>query len=81
VDRRIPRGSGTYYWRFLEWDKERVGWDQGIWLGPYQSTDALTYLSDDVYRVVLKARIGINNWNGQNGTLPDILKRPLRAPE
>jgi hypothetical protein len=29
--------------------------------------------------VVLKARIGINNWNGQNGTLPDILKRPLRA--
>lgn len=42
---------------FLEWDKERVGWDQGIWLGPYQSSDALTYLSDDVYRVVLKARV------------------------
>ncbi|MCB8426616.1 DUF2612 domain-containing protein [Klebsiella pneumoniae] len=62
---------------FLEWDKERVGWDQGIWLGPYQSTDALTYLSDDVYRVVLKARIGINNWNGQNGTLPDILETAL----
>ena len=19
---------------FLEWDKERVGWDQGVWLGP-----------------------------------------------
>lgn len=62
---------------FLQWDKERVGWDQGIWLGPYQSTDALTYLSDDVYRVVLKARIGINNWNGQNGTLPDILETAL----
>ncbi len=62
---------------FLEWDKERVGWDQGVWLGPYQSTDALTYLSDDVYRVVLKARIGINNWNGQNGTLPDILETAL----
>lgn len=62
---------------FLEWDKERVGLDQGIWLGPYQSTDALTYLSDDVYRVVLKARIGINNWNGQNGTLPDILETAL----
>ncbi|WP_163554799.1 DUF2612 domain-containing protein [Klebsiella pneumoniae] len=62
---------------FLEWDKDRVGWDQGIWLSPYQSTDALTYLSDDVYRVVLKARIGINNWNGQNGTLPDILETAL----
>lgn len=62
---------------FLEWDKERVGWDQGVWLGPYQPTDALTYLSDDVYRVVLKARIGINNWNGQNGTLPDILETAL----
>lgn len=62
---------------FLEWDKERVGWDQGIWLGPYQSSDAITYLSDDVYRVVLKARVGINNWNGQNGTLPDILETAL----
>lgn len=62
---------------FLEWDKERVGWDQGVWLGPYQSTDELTYLSDDVYRIVLKARIGINNWNGQNGTLPDILETAL----
>ena len=63
---------------FLEWDKERVGWDQGIWLGPYQSSDALTYLSDDVYRVVLKARVGINNWNGQNGALPDILETALK---
>lgn len=62
---------------FLQWDKERVGWDQGVWLGPYQSTDELTYLSDDVYRIVLKARIGINNWNGQNGTLPDILETAL----
>lgn len=62
---------------FLEWDKERVGWDQGVWLGPYQSTDELTYLSDDVYRIVLKARIGINNWNGQNRTLPNILETAL----
>lgn len=62
---------------FLEWDKERVGWDQGVWLGPYQSTDELTYLSDDVYRIVLKARIGINNWNGQNGTLPNIPETAL----
>ncbi|WP_195605919.1 DUF2612 domain-containing protein [Klebsiella oxytoca] len=62
---------------FLEWDKERVGWDQGVWLGPYQSTDELTYLSDDIYRIVLKARIGINNWNGQNETLPDILETAL----
>ncbi|HIE4716398.1 TPA: DUF2612 domain-containing protein [Klebsiella pneumoniae] len=58
----------------------------GKWIGvsravaaPIQSTDALTYLSDDVYRVVLKARIGINNWNGQNGTLPDILETALEG--
>lgn len=62
---------------FLEWDTERVGWDQGVWLGPYQSSDATTYLSDDTYRIVLKARIGINNWNGQNGTLPTILETAL----
>ena len=62
---------------FLEWDKERVGWDQGVWLGPYQATNELTYLSDDVYRIVIKARIGINNWDGQNDTLPGILETAL----
>jgi hypothetical protein len=31
--------------------------------------------------VVLKARIGINNWNGQNGTLPDILETALKEQE
>lgn len=62
---------------FFEWDKERVGWNEGVWVGPYQSTDGLKYLNDAVYRVILKTKIGINNWNGQNDTLPPILETAL----
>lgn len=64
---------------YLEWDKERVGWDQGVWLGPYDPTDGQINLSDDVYRIVLKAKIGINNWNGQNDTLHDIIEGALEG--
>lgn len=64
---------------FLEFDKNRVGWDQGTWLGPYDTTYAMVDLTDDVYRIVLKAKIGINNWNGQNGTLDDILQTALKG--
>lgn len=64
---------------FLEFDKERVGWDQGIWLGPYDSTDGMVNLSDEVYRIVLKAKIGINAWNGQNESLQGILETALEG--
>jgi len=62
---------------YFEFDRGRVGWDQANWLGPYDPTDGLVDLSDDVYRIVLKARIGINNWNGQNDTLPEIADMAL----
>ena len=65
--------NGVYF----EFDKERLGWDQGIWLSPFDPTDGFINLSDDTYRIVLKARIGINNWNGQNDTLPDIIEMAL----
>ena len=31
------------------------------------------YLSDETYRVILKAKIAINNWDGRNDSLPAIL--------
>jgi len=62
---------------FLEFDTDRLGWDQGKWLGPYDASDGSVNLSDDVYRVVLKAKIGIDNWNGQNDSLQDIIETAL----
>jgi len=61
--------SGVYF----SWDTDGLGLDQGVWQGPYDPDSGFTSLSDDTHRIILKAKIAINNWNGQNGTLPDIL--------
>ncbi|MFO3917923.1 DUF2612 domain-containing protein [Klebsiella aerogenes] len=65
--------SGVYF----SWDTEKLGWDQGMWQGPFDPDDGYLDLSDEVYRLVLKVKIAINHWNGQNDTLPDILDSAL----
>lgn len=67
--------SGVYF----SFDMDGLGWDQGIWQGPYDPDAGYTSLSDDTYRIVLKAKIAINNWNGQNDTLPPILETALEG--
>ncbi len=67
--------SGVYF----SFDTDGLGWDQGIWQGPYDPDAGYTSLSDDTYRIVLKAKIAINNWNGQNDTLPPILEAALEG--
>lgn len=61
--------SGVYF----SWDTDGLGYDQGIWQGPYDPDDGYTTLSDDTYRIILKAKIAINNWDGRNDSLPPIL--------
>lgn len=65
--------SGIYF----SFDTEGLGYDQGVWQGPFDPDAGFTNLSDDVYRIVLKAKIAINHWNGQNETLPAILDTAL----
>ncbi|MEH5098997.1 DUF2612 domain-containing protein [Atlantibacter hermannii] len=61
--------SGVYF----AWDTDGLGYDQGVWQGPYDPDSGYTALSDDTYRVILKAKIAINNWDGRNDSLPAIL--------
>ena len=65
--------SGIYF----SFDTDGLGFDQGVWQGPYDPDAGFTNLSDDVYRIVLKAKIAINHWNGTNETLPAILDTAL----
>lgn len=65
--------SGVYF----SFDTDGLGWDQGVWQGPYDPDAGFTSLSDDTYRIVLKAKIAINNWDGQNDSLPAILETAL----
>jgi hypothetical protein len=42
----------------------RVGFDQGVWLGRYTPTDAITALDDETYRSILKLQVLANHWDG-----------------
>ncbi|ECJ2856888.1 DUF2612 domain-containing protein, partial [Salmonella enterica subsp. diarizonae] len=50
--------SGVYF----SWDTDGLGYDQGVWQGPYDPDSGYTSLSDETYRIVLKTKIAINNW-------------------
>ncbi|MFC6122553.1 DUF2612 domain-containing protein [Citrobacter bitternis] len=62
---------------FFSWDTEGLGYDQGVWQGPYDPDSGYTALSDETYRIILKTKIAINNWDGTNDTLPPILDNAL----
>ncbi|TDT01696.1 DUF2612 domain-containing protein [Erwinia rhapontici] len=62
---------------YFSLDTDGIGWDQGVWQGPYDPDNGYTALSDETYRVILKAKIAINNWDGTNDTLPEILDTAL----
>jgi Protein of unknown function (DUF2612). len=61
--------TGVYF----SLDTEGLGFEQGIWQGAYDPDEGYTTLSDDTYRLILKAKIAINSWDGQNDSLPGIL--------
>ncbi|EIA6527222.1 DUF2612 domain-containing protein [Escherichia coli] len=71
-DRRVTTPISNVY---FSWDTDGLGWDQGNWQGPYDPNSGFTVLSDDVYRLVLKAQIAINQWDGTVGDLEDLLER------
>lgn len=48
---------------FFSWAVEGLGWDQGSWtIGV--NVDELVQLSDTAYRLLLRAKIAANNWDG-----------------
>lgn len=50
---------------YFAWDDlASNGWDSGIWKGPFDPDSGLVGLPDDAYRVLLKAKIAANNWDG-----------------
>lgn len=54
---------------FFSWDDPNYGWDIGYWQDQY-STNGITSLPDPEYRAILKAKIGMNAWDGD---IPDAL--------
>jgi hypothetical protein len=49
---------------YFSLDIDGIGFDQGIWKGPFDPDTGLTTLDDDTYRAVIRAKIGANHWDG-----------------
>ncbi|KVP48384.1 DUF2612 domain-containing protein [Burkholderia ubonensis] len=70
VSRRIRTPLTGIYFSF---DTAGLGFDQGIWKGPFDPDTGLTVLDDDTYRLVIRAKIGANRWDGTLASSAAIL--------
>ena len=52
--------TGAYF----AFDTLGVGFDEGAWKGPFDPTTGLFILADESYRLLLKAKVLNNKWNG-----------------
>ncbi|WP_454734230.1 DUF2612 domain-containing protein [Cupriavidus pauculus] len=61
ISRDVPVPlTGVYF----SLDIDGLGFDQGSWKGPFDPDAWLTRLDDDTYRLVIRAKIGANHWDG-----------------
>lgn len=61
--------TGVYF----SLDTAGLGFDQGVWKGPFDPDSGVVSLDDDTYRLLIRAKIGANNWDGTLGTSAAIL--------
>lgn len=53
---------------YFSWDSTPLlGWDSGVWQGPFDPSTGLASLGDDDYRRVLRIKIAANYWDGTLG--------------
>ncbi|AHX12949.1 hypothetical protein CH75_06575 [Dyella jiangningensis] len=72
ISRRVNTPlTGVYF----SLDIAGVGFDQGVWQGPFDPSTGVTLLDDDTYRVLIRAKIGANHWDGTLGTSAAILNQ------
>jgi len=59
--RNVPVPITDVYFSF---DTAGVGFDEGVWLGPFDPVTGLVSLPDDFYRLILGVKILLNRWDG-----------------
>lgn len=72
LDRKVRTPIANVYFSH---DTDGLGFDQGVWQGPFDPDSGLTALDDDTYRLLLRAKIGANHWDGTLETSAAILER------
>ncbi|SAL25591.1 DUF2612 domain-containing protein [Caballeronia telluris] len=61
--------TGVYF----SLDVDGLGFDQGVWQGPFDPNTGVVSLDDDTYRLLIRAKIGANSWDGTQGSSAAIL--------
>lgn len=56
---KIPL-AGVYF----SLDADGLGFDQGVWQGPYDPDSGVVSLDDGTYRTLIRAKIAANHWDG-----------------
>jgi len=49
---------------YFAFDTEDVGFDEGVWKGPFDPDAGVSRLDDDTFRQLIRAKIGANHWDG-----------------
>lgn len=68
--RFIEKPITGYY--FTWEDTVETGWEHGYWQGKYDPSTGVVALGDDIYRIVLYAKIASNNWDGTRQTMEHV---------
>lgn len=63
---------------FFSWDTDGLGWDESRWIGQYESAYRYVTVDDELFRVLIKLKIAINNWDGTNESIPTVIDTALR---
>ena len=60
----LPRTIQTPILTYFSWDTTSLGWEAGIWYGSGQPLNYTVSMDDGTYRIILKAKIAANQWDG-----------------
>ncbi|TDV39517.1 uncharacterized protein DUF2612 [Paraburkholderia caballeronis] len=55
-------------------DTPGLGFDQGVWMGPFDPSTGVTELDDETYRLMIRAKIAANHWDGTFESSVSILQ-------
>lgn len=58
---------------FFSFDTASLGFDRGVWKGPFDPDTGLINLDDELYRALLKAKVIMNGWDGTIDTIARAL--------
>lgn len=68
--------AGVYF----SLDTVGLGFDQGVWKGPFDPDSGVVSLDDETFRLLIRAKIGANHWDGTLGTSAAILNSIFGSP-